>query len=105
MELKKFVAKSSTLLNLSVEKNLAPTLEFLRREMGISNDEIRARLITSPNRLSYSLENRYPPRLAACRATAVDPLFVLKYISRKDEGFCERAGVPLEALRAAQENV
>ena len=33
------------------------------------------------------------------------PRFVLSYATLVDEKFCERVGVPLEALRAAQEDV
>ena len=45
------------------------------------------------------------PRLEVCRAAGVDARLVLSYSSKTDEFFCERVGVPLEALRAAQEDV
>jgi hypothetical protein len=52
-----------------------------------------------------SLKKRYRPRLEVCRAAGVDASFVLSYATLVDEKFCERVGVPLEALPAAQEDV
>ena len=43
--------------------------------------------------------------LEVCRAAGVDASLVLSYATQTDERFCKRVGVPLEALRVAQENV
>ena len=74
-------------------------------ELGLSPSEVRAWIVSAPNRLSYSLNKRYRARLEVCRAAGVDAYPDLSYSSKTDEFFCERVGVPLEALRAAQEDV
>ena len=103
--LRKTVLQLPAVLGSSVEDNLAPKLDFLAREIGLSRAELRDWVVKNPSILGYSLVNRYRPRLEACRAAGVDVRRVLSYAKESDEFFCERVGVPLEALRAAQENV
>ena len=104
-ELRKMVLSHPPLLYYSVEDNLEPKLNFLEEELGLPVSEVRASIITGPNRLSYSLNKRYRARLEVCRAAGVDAYPVLSYSSQTDAEFCKRAGVPLEVLRAAQEDV
>ena len=84
---------------------MEPKLCFLEEELGLSPSEVRASIVSDPSRLGRSLQKRYRPRLEVCRAAGVDASLVLSYATQTDERFCKRAGVPLEALRAAQENV
>ena len=97
------VLVSPPLLGYSIEGNMEPKLGFFEEELGLSPSEVRASIISAPNRLGYSLKNRYRARLEVCRAAGVDASLVLSYATVVDEKFCKRAGVPLEALRAAQE--
>ena len=101
--LRKMVLVSPPLLGYSIEGNMEPKLGFFEEELGLSPSEVRASIISAPNRLGYSLKNRYRARLEVCRAAGVDASLVLSYATVVDEKFCKRAGVPLEALRAAQE--
>lgn len=104
-ELSKLVLASPPVLTLSIETNLAPKLDWFEQELGLSVSDVRAKILATPSRLTLSLTNRYQPRLEVCRAAGADPVLVLNSASTKDEVFCKRVGVPLETLRAAQENV
>jgi hypothetical protein len=101
--LRKIVVTCPQLLCLSVEANMAPKLGFFEEELGLSPSDVRASIVAAPNRLGYSLKTRFRPRLEVCRAAGVDASLVLSYATIVDEKFCKRVGVPLEALRAAQE--
>ena len=103
--LRKVVLGLPPLLGLSVENNIQPKLGFFEEELGLSPSEVRASIVSAPARLGYSLKTRYRPRLEVCRAAGVDASLVLSCATMVDEKFCKRVGVPLEALRAAQENV
>ncbi len=103
--LRKMVLMVPALLGYSVQDNMEPKLAFFEEELGLSPSEVRSSIISAPTRLCYSLKTRYRPRLQACRAVGVDASLVLSWSTRTDEIFCRRAGVPLEALRAAQEDV
>ena len=94
-----------SLLGYSVEANMEPKLCFFEEELGLSPSEVRASIISTPARLGYSLKTRYRPRFEVCRAAGADPEIVLSSAMKTDEKFCKRLNVPLEALRAAQENV
>ena len=93
------------LLGYSIEKNLEPKLDFLEEELGLSPSEVRAKILSSPSRLSLSLTKRYRPRREVCRGAGADTMLVLTYSNNRDELFCEAVGVPLATLRAAQENM
>jgi hypothetical protein len=101
-ELKQVIVTFPSLFGFSVEGNMEPKLGFFEEELGLSPSEVRASIVSAPARLGYSLKTRYRPRLEVCRAAGVDASLVLSYATNVDERFCERAGVPLEALRAAQ---
>ena len=88
-----------------MEGNVEPKLDFLEEELGLSPSEVRAKILSSPSRLGSSLTKRYRPRLEVCRDAGADTVLVLTYAHRRDEYFCEMVGIPLETLRAAQENV
>ena len=102
-ELKQVIVTFPSLFGFSVEGNMEPKLGFFEEELGLSPSEVRASIVSAPARLGYSLKTRYRPRLEVCRAAGVDASLVLSYATNVDERFCERVGVPLEALRAAQE--
>ena len=102
-ELKKMVVAFPAVLNYSVEGNMEPKLGFFQEELGLSPSEVRASIVSAPARLGYSLKTRYRPRLEVCRAAGADPAMVLNSATMTDEKFCERVGVPLGTLRAAQE--
>ena len=104
-ELKKMVVVHPHLLGYSIEDNLEPQLGFYEEELGLAVSDVRAGILSSPARLSYSLKKRYRPRLEVCRAAGIDASLVFSYSTQTDEQFCKRVGVPLEALRAAQEDV
>ena len=101
--LRKMVLVSPPLLGYSIENNMEPKLCFFEEELGLSVSEVRASIVSAPSRLGLSLKTRYRPRLEVCRAAGVDERLVLSYSSKTDEKFCQLVGVPLEALRAAQE--
>ena len=101
--LRKMVLAFPALLTYSVEDNMQPKLGFYEEELGLSLSEMRASIVSTPASLGYSLKTRYRPRLKVCRTAGVDARLVLSYATQTDEKFCKRAGVPLEALRAAQE--
>jgi hypothetical protein len=101
--LRKMVLAYPALLSYSVEGNMEPKLGFFQEELGLSLSEVRASIVSSPDRLGYSLKTRYRPRLEVCRSVGVDTVVVMLRLT--DEKFCKRVGVPLEALRAAQEDV
>ena len=87
--LRKMVLTLPALLSYSVETNMAPKLEWLAREIGLSRSELRDRVLIFPQIISYSLEKLYRPRLEACRAAGVDAEYVLTYVSKTDEKFYE----------------
>ena len=92
-----------TLLGYSIESNVEPKLGFFEEELGLSPSEVRALIVSMPARLGYSLKTRLRPRLEVCRAAGADVSIVLRGAGQTDAKFCKRVGVPLEALRAAQE--
>ena len=102
-ELKRLVVAHPHVLGNSIEDNLEPQLGFFEQELGLAVSDVRAGILSSPARLSYSLKKRYRPRLEVCRAAGIDASLVFSYSTQTDEQFCKRVGVPLEALRAAQE--
>ena len=104
-ELKRLVVAHPHVLGYSIEDNLEPQLGFFEQELGLAVSDVRAGILSSPARLSYSLKKRYRPRLEVCRAAGIDASLVFSYSTQTDEQFCKRVGVPLAALRAAQEDV
>ena len=85
---------------------MEPKLSYFERELGMSPQEIRSKIISMPARLGYSIEKRYRPRLAAIRATAgADPAAVIDRIRAADAEFCKRTGVSIDTLRREQARV
>ena len=94
-----------SLLNKSVEENLEPKLYFFERELlRGSRAELRDWVVKKSPCLSYSLTNRYRPRLEACRAAGVDAKRVLSYATNSDEIFCKHTGIDPEDLTAIRES-
>ena len=104
-ELSKMVRTFPTLLGYSIEDNIEPKLGFYEDELGLSPSEVRTLIVSMPARLGYSLKTRLRPRLEVCRAANADVSIVLRGAGQTDAKFCKRVGVPLQALRAAQEDV
>ena len=90
VQLARVVVASPPLLYLSVDDNLAPKLDYLLRATGLSSSEFRDHIIRVPAIPSYSLERRYRPRVEACLAAGVDPVYVLTSAPYTDEQFERR---------------
>ena len=104
-QLRKIVRLDPSLLNKSVEENLEPKLYFFERELlRGSRAELRDWVVKKSPCLSYSLTNRYRPRLEACRAAGVDAKRVLSYATNSDEIFCKHTGIDPEDLDAIRES-
>ena len=104
-QLRKIVRLDPSLLNKSVEENLEPKLYFFERELlRGSRAELRDWVVKKSPCLSYSLTNRYRPRLEACRAAGVDAKRVLSYATNSDEIFCKHTGIDPEDLTAIRES-
>ena len=104
-QLRKIVRLDPSLLNKSVEENLEPKLYFFERELlRGSRAELRDWVVKKSPCLSYSLTNRYRPRLEACRAAGVDAKRVLSYATNSDEIFCKHTGIDPEDLAAIRES-
>ena len=104
-QLRKIVRLDPSLLNKSVEENLEPKLYFFERELlRGSRAELRDWVVKKSPCLSYSLTNRYRPRLEACRAAGVDAKRVLSYATNSDEIFCKHTGIDPEDLKAIRES-
>ena len=58
-------------LGYSFESNIGPTLDFMQTAFGLAPDELRERVLTMPALLSYSLKQRYRPRVALASALGV----------------------------------
>ena len=89
-QLARVVVASPPLLYLSVDGNLAPKLDYLLGATGLSSSEFRDHIIRIPAIPSYSLERRYRPRVEACVAAGVDPVYVLTSAPYTDEQFERR---------------
>lgn len=64
-----------TLLNLSVEGNLQPKLDFFRDELQAAPEALRDTLVGTPTILGYSLTKRLVPRLKVMRSIGVQATF------------------------------
>lgn len=64
-----------TLLNLSLEGNLRPKVDFFRRELGATPEALRDTLVGTPTMLGYSLNKRLIPRLRVMLLIGVDANF------------------------------
>lgn len=56
-DVRNMLGKQPTLLHLSADRNLAPTILFLVRALDLSKSELRTMVMECPSILSYSLEN------------------------------------------------
>ena len=59
--------RQPTVLNLSIEGNVLPTINFLQGELGLSDNLLRERIVGTPQILSYSIERRLRPRVELCK--------------------------------------
>ncbi len=62
-------------LNLNVDKNLKPKLDFFKRELRGSEKEVRDAIIGSPTLLGYSLSARLNRRVEVLRSVGMVPSF------------------------------
>lgn len=69
------IFKYPQVLNLSVDKNLKPKLDFFKRELGGSEKEVHDAIIGSPTLLGYSLSARLNRRVEVLRSVGVVPSF------------------------------
>jgi mTERF domain-containing protein len=79
------VAGLPSLLNLNIETNLQPKVEYLRRSLG--QQELSHALMRMPTLLGYSLENRIRPRMEQILAAGVEGGKITSGIPMKDEVF------------------
>ena len=62
-ELKKMVLTFPQMLSLSVENNLAPTLDWLQTRLDTDDAELKKMVLTLPPLLSYSVGDKLAPKL------------------------------------------
>jgi len=79
------IAGLPTLLGLSIDKNLAPKVEYLRAILG--QDELSSALLRMPALLGYSLQNRIQPRLERMMSAKVPPGKITVAITLKEDAF------------------
>ena len=96
------VLQLPSVLSLSIDKNLMPKLDWLQTELGLSDAALRESILATPVRLGVSLENRYRPRLRACRKAQADERKVLTLASWPDDRFCASIGVSVDDLAACR---
>ena len=87
------VVTRPSVLGLSFEANLDPKLGFLQAELGFTAEKLRERVLRLPAILTYSLPNRYRPRLQACRAVGASPSVLLHRITQSDARFYPSIGL------------
>ena len=75
--------------------NVLPTIDFLQRELGISDKLLRERILVTPVILGYSIERRLRPRVKLCRELGLPvERMLFSFHSSKPEDFdaaCARA--------------
>jgi mTERF domain-containing protein len=74
-----------SILNLSIERNLQPKVEYLGDRLG--EEELSSALMCCPTLLGYSLENRIRPRLEQILAAGVEGRKITTVIPLKEEAF------------------
>jgi mTERF len=79
------VAGLPSLLNLNIESNLQPKVEYLRQTMG--QEELSHALMRLPALLGYSLENRIRPRMEQLLAAGLPCGRITVGISLKEEAY------------------
>ena len=84
-KIRKLIVGMPTLLNLSIESNLRPKIEYLKEQMG--PEELAAALDRLPTLLGYSLVKRIQPRMEAIIKAGADPGCLTIGIPMKEENF------------------
>ena len=87
IDVQKVVVTLPSVLSYGFESNIEPKLNLLQAELGLSLDAMRAKVLTCPALLGYSLSRRFIPRLEACREVGADPILVLNRVTLTDERF------------------
>jgi hypothetical protein len=85
-QIRKVIVGMPTLLNLSVENNLRPKVEYLREQLG-GHDELKQAIDRLPTLLGYSFEKRIQPRLQAILQAGVDGSSLTVGIPMKQDKF------------------
>jgi protein-disulfide isomerase len=89
---------------LSVEANVVPKLDFLQRELGLSDETLRERVVGNPVFVGYSVEGRLRPRIKLCRELGLPvERMLFSYHSRTPDYFealCRRAALEAPMRRA-----
>ena len=83
--LRKLIVGMPSLLNLSIEKNLKPKVDFLQAKLG--EQELSKAIDRLPTILGYSLENRIKPRLMQILEAGVEGSSITVGIPMKQEKF------------------
>ena len=87
--------KNCVSLGYSFDRNLAPKLDYLQRELGLSDESLRERVVGSPVILETSLKGRLKPRVELCKKLGLPAERMLfSYLESKPDDFkvlCQRA--------------
>ena len=89
MELGLVLSKMPTLMNLGIEANLLPKLEYLEKVSGDSNsnDTVKSMVLKQPTLLGYSLEKRIRTRMEKIISSGMPPDKITIGISMTEEKF------------------
>ena len=77
-DMRGMILRMPQVLGLSLEKNLKPSLEYLREEIGEAS--LRESCKEFPSVLVYSLEGRVRPRVEELKRRGFEPRFVQVYV-------------------------
>jgi len=88
-ELRKVISGMPTLILCSIDNNLHPKIEYLRKALGGDEAKLRQVVLTLPTLLGYSLEKRIKPRMQRIIEIGLDPKKITIGITMKDTKFDE----------------
>ena len=85
------VVRLPPVLGYSIEDNVLPTIDFLQRELDLSDRDLRERIVGNPTILGYSIERRLRPRVELCRGMGLPvERMLFSFHSTKPEDFEDR---------------
>jgi mTERF len=85
-----------SMFNLDVQANLGPKIELFVNAFTGTRADVRKVLLTSPQILGYSVDNRIVPRLKAMQEAGIQPVWELHHwnVVRRCSQFVEYASCP-----------